>query len=53
MAGRDLPARMAATLTLPVFERLAPPHANPALNAVIEASMTAIARRYVPPFDIR
>ena len=29
---------MAATLTLPVFERLAPPHANPALNAVIEAS---------------
>jgi hypothetical protein len=38
MASRDLPARMAATLTLPVFERLAPPHANPALNAVIEAS---------------
>jgi len=38
MAGRDLPARMAATLTLPVFERLAPPHANAALHAVIEAS---------------
>ena len=38
MAGRDLPARMAATLTLPVFERLAPPPANPALHAVIEAS---------------
>ena len=38
MAGRDLPARMAATLTLPVFERLAPPHANPALHAAIEAN---------------
>ena len=38
MASRDLPARMAATLTLPVFERLAPPHANSALTAVIEAS---------------
>jgi len=28
---------MAATLTLPVFDRLAPPHANPALPAAIEA----------------
>jgi hypothetical protein len=28
---------MAATLTLPVFDRLAPPHANPALAAAIEA----------------
>ena len=35
--GRELPARMAATLTLPVFDRLAPPHANPALPAAIEA----------------
>jgi len=37
MAGRELPARMAATLTLPVFDRLAPPHANTALPAAIEA----------------
>jgi hypothetical protein len=32
---------MAATLTLPAFDRLAPPHANPALPAAIEAGSEA------------
>src|ERR1019366_656691 len=38
MAGRELPARMAAMLTLPVFDRLPPPPANPALIAAIEGA---------------